>query len=131
MRNGDVVMAPEEIGFADSISQLLGLPSTTITERQYTQGQVIKFDQFYSDRAKELKRDYTRAYKDNDFAAMAESRDAWNNLQESRVKYGYTRKPLSELIKAPREQAKRERGVVGGVETTKSNKGFVRSITEE
>lgn len=131
MRNGDVVMSPEEIGFADSVSQLLGLPTTTMTERQYTQGQVIKFDQFYSDRAKELKRDYTRAYKDNDSAAMAESRDAWNNLQESRVKYGYTRKPLSELIKAPREQAKRERGVVGGVETTKSNKGFVRSITEE
>ena len=131
MRNGDVVMAPEEIGFADSMFQLAGLPTATMTERQYTQGQVIKFDQFYGERAKEVKKDYIRAYKDNDPAAMAEARDAWNNLQESRVKYGYTRKPLSELIKAPREQAKRERSVVGGVETTKSNKGFVRSITEE
>lgn len=131
MRNGDVVLPPEEIGFVDTVFQGLGLPTTTVTERQYTQGQVIKFDQFYSDRAKEVKNDYTRAYKSNDSAAMSEARGAWNNLQESRVKYGYNRKPLSDLIKAPREQAKRERSVIGGVETTKSNKGFVRNITEE
>ena len=131
MRNGDVVMSPEEIGFADTVFQGLGLPTTTITERQYRQGEVIKFDQFYNERSKEVKRDYVRAYKDNDSAAMSEARDAWNNLQESRIKYGYTRKPLSDLIKAPREQAKRERSVVGGIETTKSNKAFVQSLTEE
>lgn len=131
MRNGDVVMSPEEIGFVDTVFQGLGLPTTTMTERQYRQGEVIKFDQFYNERSKEVKRDYVRAYKDNDSAAMSEARDAWSNLQESRVKYGYTRKPLSDLIKAPREQAKRERSVVGGIETTKSNKAFVQSLTEE
>jgi hypothetical protein len=131
MRNGDVVMSPEEIGFADTVFQGLGLPTTTITERQYRQGEVIKFDQFYKERSSEVKKDYVRAYKDNDSAGMAEAREAWGTLQESRVKYGYTRRPLSDLIKAPREQVKRERSVVGGIETTKANKEFVRQISGE
>lgn len=130
MRNGDVVMSPEEIGFADTVFQGLGLPTTTVTERQYRQGEVIKFDQFYKDRSAEVKKDYIKAYKANDPAALAESREEWNNLQESRVKYGYTRRPLSELMKAPREQVKRERSVVGGIETTKANKAFVSSLSE-
>ena len=131
MRNGDVVMSPEDIGFADTVFQGLGMPTTTITERQYRQGEVIKFDQFYNERSKEVKRDFIRAYKDNDSAAMSEARDAWTNLQESRVKYGYTRKPLSELLKAPRDQVKRERSVVSGIETKKSNKAFVQRLSEE
>lgn len=130
-RNGDVVMSPEDIGFADAALQAAGLPTTTLTERQYRQGQTIKYDQFYNERSKELKNGYARATRANDVAQMAELRDQWMNLQQSRVKNGYDRKPLSELLKAPREQMKRERAVVNGVETKKSNRGFVRSLTEE
>jgi hypothetical protein len=130
-RNGDVVMSPEEIGFMDNALQAVGLPTTTMTERQYRQGQTIKYDQFYNERSKELKNQYARATRDNDAAEMADLRDKWMSLQQSRVKNGYDRKPLSELLKAPREQMKRERGVVGGVETKKANRGFVRGLTEE
>lgn len=130
-RNGDVVMSPEEIGFMDATLQAVGLPTTTMTERQYRQGQTIKYDQFYNERSKELKNQYARATRDNDAAEMADLREKWMNLQQSRVKNGYDRKPLSELLKAPREQMKRERSVVAGVETKKSNRGFVRTLTEE
>jgi len=130
-RNGDVVMGPEDIGFADAALQAVGLPTTTMTERQYRQGQTIKYDQFYNERSKELKNQYTKAVRANDTAQMADLRDQWVNLQQSRVKNGYDRKPLSDLMKAPREQMKRERGVVGGVETKKSNRGFVQSLTDE
>jgi hypothetical protein len=59
---------------------------------------------------------------------MAEARNDWQKLQDSRVKNGYKRQPMSELFRVPTEARKRERGVVGGVETTESNRRFVERV---
>ena len=125
MRNGDMVVSPEEVGFTDAILQGFGLPTTAVTERQYLQGQAIKYDQYYSDRAKEIKHDYVKAHRENDTEAMAKARDEWNHVQESRSKNGYTRQPLSQLIKAPMQAAKREGMTVAGVQANKANKQFL------
>jgi hypothetical protein len=125
MRNGDLVMKPEEISMIDAAFQAVGLPTTTITDRQYTQKVVAEFDKFYASRAGEIKSMYVEGSRASDPAAMAEARDDWQKLQESRVKNGYKRQSMSELFRAPVEARKRERGVVGGVETTKSNRRFV------
>lgn len=125
MRNGDLVMKPEEISMIDAAFQAVGLPTSTITDRQYTQKVVAEFDKFYAQRAGEIKASYVEGSRANDPAAMAEARDDWQKLQESRVRNGYKRQPMSELFRAPVEARKRERGVVGGVETTKSNRRFV------
>lgn len=125
MRNGDLVMKPEEISMIDAAFQAVGLPTTTITDRQYTQKVVAEFDKFYAQRAGEIKAMYVEGSRASDPAAMAEARDDWQKLQESRVKNGYKRQSMSELFRAPVEARKRERGVVGGVETTKSNRRFV------
>jgi hypothetical protein len=129
MRNGDLVMKPEDISMIDAAFQAVGLPTTTITDRQYTQKVVAEFDKFYASRAGEIKAMYVEGSRQSDAAAMAEARDDWQKLQESRVRNGYKRQSMSELFRAPAEARKRERGVVGGVETTKSNRRFVELQT--
>jgi len=81
-------------------------------------------------RTSDLKRQYSEAYRSNDRTAMAEARDSWMNLQASRRRNGYDAKPLSDLLKAPNEQRKREAGVTGGVTHTRANEGMVKSLQE-
>lgn len=128
MRNGDTVMGPQEITMLDAAFQAVGLPTSTITDRQRIQRVVTQTNQFYQDAAKEIKADYTRAFKDGDSDAMSEAREAWMELQDSRSARGYTREPLSALFRAPMEQQKRERNVVSGVEFNKGNRRFVESL---
>jgi hypothetical protein len=129
MRNGDLVMKPEDISMIDAAFQAVGLPTSTITDRQYTQKVVAEFDKFYAQRAGEIKASYVEGSRQSDAAAMAEARDDWQKLQESRIRNGYKRQSMSELFRAPAEARKRERGVVGGVETTKSNRRFVEQVS--
>jgi hypothetical protein len=129
MRNGDLVMKPEDISLIDAAFQAVGLPTTTITDRQYTQKVVAEFDKFYAERSKEIKASYVEGSRASDSASMAEAREDWQKLQESRVRNGYKRQSMSELFRAPVEARKRERGVVGGVETTKSNRRFVEQVS--
>ena len=129
MRNGDVVLKPEEISMFDAAFQAVGLPTTTLTDRQFTQRVVAEFDKFYDKRTTEIKGDYVNASRDGDVNSMADAREEWSKLQESRVKNGYKRQPLSDLFRAPSAAAKRERNIAGGVEFSKSNRRFVESLS--
>ena len=128
MRSGDVVMKPEEISLVDAAFQAVGLPTTTITSRQYVQRTKVEFDKFYEDRTAEIKNDYVKANREGDSEGMAEARKEWEDLQTSRRRNGYKIQPMSELFKAPVAARKRETSVVSGVETTKANKQFVANI---
>lgn len=129
MRNGDVVLKPEEISMLDAAFQAVGLPTNTITDRQFTQKVVKEFDQYYKQRDTEIKGDYVEASRKGDSAAMGDARDEWNKLQDSRVANGYKRQPYSDLFKAPMAANKRERNIAGGVEFGKSNRRFVESLS--
>jgi hypothetical protein len=129
MRNGDLVMKPEEISMIDAAFQAVGLPTSTITDRQFTQKVVAEYDKFYAEQAKDIKGSYVEASRNSDSASMAEAREDWQKLQESRVRNGYKRQPMSELFRAPIEARKRERSVVGGVETTKAKRKFVEQVS--
>jgi len=129
MRNGDVVLKPEEISMFDTAFQAVGLPTTTITDRQFTQRVVAEFDKFYDKRTTEIKGDYVEASRKGDVNGMADAREEWSKLQESRAKNGYKRQPLSDLFRAPSAAAKRERSIAGGVEFSKSNRQFVESLS--
>jgi len=128
MRNGDVVMKPEDISIVDAAFQAVGLPTTAITNRQYTQNVKAEFDKFYADKATEIKGAYVDASRDGDSGAMADARKDWEDLQASRRKNGYKIQPMSELFMAVSAAGKRQRSVVNGVETSKSNKQFVANI---
>lgn len=130
MRNGDTVMGAEDIALVDATFQALGLPTNTLTDRQRMQTLVAKSDQFYQDRAAELKQSYSKAYRKGDAEGMQEAREAWAELQEARARNGYSRQPMSSLFRAPMEQAKRERTAIGGVETNRGNRRFVESLAQ-
>jgi hypothetical protein len=130
LKNGDVVMKPDEISFLDMLSVAIGLPSNKITDRQFVQGVAIETDKFYKDRTGEIKRDYVKAVKEKDTAGMAKARQEWVELQNVKAKQKLTRQPLSDLMKAPQEQKKRERNVESGVPATKSNKQFIKEISK-
>jgi hypothetical protein len=129
MRNGDVVLKPDEISMLDAAFQAVGMPTNTITDRQFTQKVVKEFDKYYTQRTTEVKGDYVEASRSGDSAAMSDARDEWAKLQESRVANGYKRQPYSELYKAPMEANKRARAIAGGVEFGKSNRRFVESLS--
>jgi len=129
-RAGDVVMSPEDIGTIDAFMVALGLPTKPITDRNFLNAAKFQYDEFYNEKASDIKREYVRAYKEGDNAGLSEARDEWKTLQESRAKNGYTKQPLSTLLKAPQEQKKRERNVTGGVQYNKANRGFVKKTSE-
>jgi hypothetical protein len=130
LKNGDVVMSPEDISFLDMLSVAIGLPSNKITDRQFIQGVSIETDRFYKDRTGEIKRDYVKAVNAKDTASMAKARQEWVELQNVKDKQKLKRQPLSDLLKAPQEQKKREGSVEAGVPVSKSNKQYIKEVSK-
>ena len=128
MRNGDVVLSPDEVSMVDAAFQAVGLPTTTITERQYIQKTTADFEKFYNERTTEIKGAYVSANREGDSEAMAEARKDWEELQTSRRTNGFKIQPMSELFKATVAAKKREVSATRGVETTKANRSFVQNI---
>lgn len=127
-RNGDLVMSPEDISFLAGVSQAIGLPSTTITDRSMRASAKFKADEFFNTRTAQIKREYVEAYRSGDNAALSEARQEWQRLQDARQGYGYKVQPLSELLKAPSARVKREANTAGGVQFKKDNEAFVRGL---
>lgn len=127
---GERVMSPAELSAADVLFQAIGLPTTKVTERQYLQSQLYQYEEAYRDKSQNIKRDYVRAYEADNYAAMDKARKQWSQLQDARREAGFRVQPISELMRAPREQMKRERGVVGGVVTSRGNREFVTRQAE-
>jgi hypothetical protein len=115
LRNGDVLVKPEDISVYQSILQGLGMPAGQMKRYQWLRGQQVEITQFYKDRELEIKRDYIKAVRGgNDTTEM---KDRWISLQEGKAKmrvyFGNSvtelkSKPLKPLIDAPKNQQKRE-----------------------
>jgi hypothetical protein len=129
-RNGDVILPADELSGLEAMWQAIGIPPAQMTAMYEKQERVRNTEQRFRDRTSRIKNDYTKAIRGGDSAAAAEAREAWNNLQQARVRAGLKRQPMSELIKAPREQAKRERDTKGGIQFSKANRGLVEDIVE-
>jgi hypothetical protein len=130
MRNGDLVLKPEDFGMVDAAFQAMGLPTNTVTDRQFTQNVKAEYDQMYNQKSTDIKGEYVKAYRAGDAKGMAKAREEFQQLEDSRVSNGYKRQPMSDLFKAPMAAMKRERGVIGGVETSKQNKRFVEQASQ-
>lgn len=128
LRNGQTALTPEELSFYDSLMMGLGLPTLKTTSRTETQFKSQQYEQFFRERVTKLKRQYSEAYEENDREAMLEARQAWAETQASRKNLGFKVQPLSDLLKAPREKAKAEAKLQGGVRTTEQARGFVQSL---
>jgi hypothetical protein len=127
-RNNDVILPAEEVSAMDSLFQAIGIQpvkqATTYERRDVARKQ----DQVFQERATRIKNDYSKAVRQRDTDAASEARNAWTALQDARRRNGYAVRPLSELLKAPVEQAKRERDTAGGVQFNKMNRKFVEEM---
>jgi hypothetical protein len=122
-RNGDLVLPASEVSAWEALVQSMGIQpvqQSMIMERQQN---TLEMNQFYQDRSTKIKADYVKAIRAG--TSTAEARAAWMKLQEARVNNGYTRQPLSELLRAPQTQTKREKQTVEGVQFNRTNKRFV------
>jgi hypothetical protein len=128
---GDELVSPEEITLSETFAKLLGFRTNTDATRQLIRSKTFEFEQFYRDRTSQLKREYTKAYESGDAEAMQDARESWNEMNASKKEYGFTVQPISNLLKAPREKAKRESDTVGGIQVKKSNVKFVESLVDE
>lgn len=126
-RNGDILLSPEEVSFWESSLQAMGIQPVQQAVVFEQQQRVKDMDKNFQDRSTKIKADYIKAVREKDTEAMAEAREAWTKMQEARVRNGYTRQPMSSLLKAPQEQTKRERNTIDGVQFNQQNRRFVES----
>jgi len=129
-RNGDVILPAEDISAVEALMTAIGMAPVQTTVTYERRQRARDMDNRFQERATRLKNQYAKAAKKNDTAGMREAREAWMTLQDVRARSGYTRQPLSNLLRAPQEQDKRERNTVGGVQTNRNNAGFARMQSE-
>jgi len=130
-RNGDIILPPEEVSSLDTILQGLGIEpvkQAVVYERQNLMKETTKN---FVDRTTRIKNDYIKATRAGDSEAQGQAREAWQKLQAVKKENGVNTSPLSELLKAPAEQKKREKMTVGGVQYTKGTRKLAEEIAGE
>jgi hypothetical protein len=121
----DVLMSPDEISFAAGLSKAIGLPTTSVTNQQRQRNDVFELDKHFHDQDTALKNQYAKAHREKDTAEMADLRQEWMDNQAAKRRWademkrqglghkdlvkGLKVQPLSTLIRAPKDQVKRER----------------------
>ena len=125
-RDGDQTMSPDEVTAWDTAQQAFGFTPQRQVERMYHQKAAHDIEFALGNDAKDIKADYAQAVKKGGDTSSA--RDAWSEYQDRRVRLGFTRQPLQDLLKVPQEQSKRERNTMGNIQYNKRNQEFVRSV---
>jgi hypothetical protein len=129
-RNGDIILPASEISTMDSLFQAIGISPVQQTVTYERQNTVKALTDTFQARTTELKNQYTKAVRNGDTAGMNAARESWVKLQAAKAKNGLPRKPLSDLLKAPADQRKRERETVGGIPYTKATKNLAKQYSE-
>jgi hypothetical protein len=127
-RNGDVILPESEISAVSAILTGLGVPSVKQAVTYERQNRMRDITENFQDRTKSIKNDYTKAVRQKDTVAMQEAREAWTKLQQTRQRNGLKPQPVSDLLKAPQEQAQREQRTVGGVQYRKDQRKLAEDV---
>jgi len=127
-KRGDQLLTPEEVSYWQGLQQSLGLTPLSSTKR------MVASDQLYSTRTDvkaegaRIKKDFLTARRNGDSAEMAAARKEWADYQDKRVRLGFDRQSLSELMKAGDQQRTREKLTRGGVQYRKGEEGFAEQL---
>ena len=127
-KRGDVLIKPEDISGMDAFYTAIGVRPSHLVNQAETASALYDATQFYDQKSTGLRGQFAKAAKAHDTAKMAEVRQDWREMQQAQIKDKLKPDPFSSLIKSPQEQRKRERGTLGGVETTKQNRRFVANL---
>jgi hypothetical protein len=127
-RNGDIILPPDEVSAMDTLFQAIGVQPVKQTVTYERQTLMKETTQNFTERTTKIKNDYVKAAREGDSEAQGEAREAWKALQEAKKRNGVNTTPLSELLRAPAEQKKREKMTVGGVQYTKGTRKLAEEI---
>lgn len=108
-RAGDQLVSPEEFNFLKTVVNGLGIPTTDMQKIRDTRRDIYDFDVYFKDRTSTLRRQFVEARKDRDMAAQEDIKGQWRELQTAKQRVGFKPTPLSSLLLAPTEQARREK----------------------
>jgi hypothetical protein len=128
-RRGDVLVSADEISTFETFAKAVGWPTSAVAERRFDRQVAFDNKEAFESKASKIKNEYTRAVRGNDSEARRAAIEKWQRLQTSRKEAGFKPQPLSTLMKAPQEQAKRERNTAGGVQFNTQNRQFVQEQT--
>ena len=128
-RRGDVLVSADEIGTFETFAKMIGFPTSAGAERRFDRQIAFDNKEAFESKASRIKNEYARAVRGNDSDARRQAIEKWQRLQNSRREAGFKPQPLSTLMKAPQEQAKRERNTAGGVQFNTQNRQFVQEQT--
>ena len=115
--NKDVILDPRSISLTELLMTATGLPPTEIQNLKFTRGQQFKMLEYFTEASSRLRREYIQANKSRDTVKMNSLRDEWRDLQRAkdRVRPFFndspnilTRSPVSDLIRSPRFQERRQ-----------------------
>ena len=118
LKNGDIMVKPEDIDSFFLALDAAGLKSTELQRIEWLRGQQYEIKKFYQDRTSEIEHEYVSAFKEQDTDTMIELRTEWMALQSGkdhmRQYFGDShdelkRQPLQNLLKYPSTVAKREK----------------------
>jgi hypothetical protein len=127
-RNGDVILPESEIGAIETVLTSLGVPSVQQSVTYERQNRMRDITKNFQDRTTRIKNDYAKAVRQKDTAAMQEAREAWTKLQQARQRNGLKPQPMSNLLKAPQEQAQREKRTIGGVQYREGQRQLAEDV---
>lgn len=128
-RRGDVLVSADEISTFETFAKAVGWPTSAVAERRFDRQVAFDNKEAFESKASRIKNEYARAVRSNDSDARRAAIEKWQRLQNSRREAGFKPQPLSTLMRAPQEQAKRERNTAGGLQFNTQNRQFVQEQT--
>ena len=131
---GDVQIPGEDYTFFDAVMQTAGLPTNKTTDRTRHMGSLIRHEEYFEGKQKQLVHDYKEAWKAKDSKAMMQLRRQFIELNKERRAQGFQPVKMSSMTKAPIQQRKREyqgQAVGSTVGVKRSNRLFVEDMMKK
>lgn len=129
--NNDMLIDPDDISFAQTFARAAGVQTMETSRRYRVSNEQYALKEFYDRRAQEINRAFAAARRDGDAAGMADARQEFSDLQRARVKNGFARQPFSTLIRYSKDQQRREKATVRGVQYEPKSPGLRAALADE
>lgn len=127
---GDVLVKPQDYDVGDFLIQTLGFQPRVMTDRMRVQDSLIRHKESFDAEKNRIYMDFKKARREGDHAGMNQARREMLKLAAEARKQGLTGYTIQNMINAANEQRRRERQAVGGVGTSKTDRQFVKKMSE-
>jgi hypothetical protein len=115
---GSEILSPDEVTEFQTFMKALGISTGDVADKEFINRVTTTYEAFYRERSQQIKQQYTEAFEKGDTRKMAEAREMWTEMNDSRRKNGFDAQPYSSLIRAPLNARKYERRVNNQLNTT-------------